>query len=175
VIGGAIGGALAHGPGQAAATVLGAVAGASLIQQAQPTRVIATPLEQCVVQATTQSVPMFKVRFDWESKDYEVMLAQQPDQTIAVQVQGTHADSNLVVAVLQPQPITTNAPQYTDPPVITTVQAPSISYVTAYPYGYLAPAVTLAPGYGYPYAYNYYPRVYMGGWYGHRGYGRRWR
>jgi DNA polymerase III epsilon subunit-like protein len=22
---------------------------------------------------------------------------------------------------------------------------------------------------------NYYPRVYMGGWYGHRGYGRRWR
>jgi uncharacterized protein YcfJ len=102
VIGGAIGGALAHGPGQAAATVLGAVAGASLIQQAQPTRVIATPLEQCVVQATTQSVPMFKVRFDWESKDYEVMLAQQPDQTIAVQVQGTHSDSNLVVAVLQP-------------------------------------------------------------------------
>jgi len=175
VIGGAIGGALAHGPGQAAATVLGAVAGASLIQQAQPTRVIATPLEQCVVQATTQSVPMFKVRFDWESKDYEVMLAQQPDQTIPVQVQGTHSDSNLVVAVLQPQPITTNAPQYTDPPVITTVQAPSISYVTAYPYGYLAPAVTLAPGYGYPYAYNYYPRVYMGGWYGHRGYGRRWR
>ncbi len=87
-----------------------------------------------------------------------------------MQVQGTHADGNLVVAVLLPQPITTIPPQYTDPSVITTVQVPSISYVTAYPYGYLAPAVTLAPGYGYPYAYNYYPRVYMGGWYGHRGY-----
>ena len=175
VVGGAIGSGLAHGPGQAVATVLGAVAGASLIQQAQPTRVIATPLEQCVVQATTQSVPMFKVRFDWESKDYEVMLAQQPGQTIAVQVQGTHADGNLVVAVLPPQPITTIAPQYTAPPVITTVQAPAIGYATAYPYGYLAPAVTLAPVYGYPYAYNYYPRVYMGGWYGHQVYGRRWR
>ena len=98
IIGGAVGSALAHGPGQAAATVLGAVAGASIVQQAQPTRVITTPLEQCVVQATTQTVPMFKVRFDWESKDYEVMLGQQPGRTITVQVQGSHADGNLVVA-----------------------------------------------------------------------------
>jgi hypothetical protein len=73
-----------------------------------------------------------------------------------------------------PQPITTIAPQYTDPPVISTVQVPSISYVTAYLYGYLAPAVTWT-WLRLPYAYNYYPRVYMGGWYGHRGYGRRWR
>jgi uncharacterized protein YcfJ len=175
IIGGAVGSALAHGPGQAAATVLGAVAGAALVQQAQPTRVTPTPLEQCVVQSATQTVPIFKVRFDWDSKDYEVMLAQQPGQTITVQVQGTHADGNLVVAVLPPPPIATIAPQYTAPPVITTVQTPAISYATAYAYDYLAPAVTFAPVYGYPYTYNYYPRAYVGGWYGHRGYGRRWR
>jgi len=175
VIGGAIGNALVSGPGQVAATVLGALAGGSLAQQAQAPRIVTTPLENCVVQPITQNITMFRVRFEWESKDYEVFLSQQPAQTIAVQVHDAGAGGAPTLAVLAPHPATMSPPQPTAPQVMPMVQAPVVSYVAPYPYGYVAPRVIVVPTFGFSYGYGYYPRAYLGGWHGYYGYGRRWR
>ncbi|NBT66078.1 MAG: glycine zipper 2TM domain-containing protein [Betaproteobacteria bacterium] len=94
VVGGAIGNAVSHGTGQAAATVLGAIAGAAVAQQSESKQVVAIPVENCVLQPVQVSIQAFKVRFEWQGKDYEAILAHQPGQSITLQVSDVGANGS---------------------------------------------------------------------------------
>lgn len=175
VVGGAIGNAVSHGTGQAAATVLGAIAGAAVAQQSESKQVVAIPVENCVLQPVQASIQAFKVRFEWQGRDYEAILAHQPGQSITLQVSDVGANGSPTLTVLAPAPSVGTPPASTtvSQQTLASVQVPSNGYTFAYPYGYPA-VVSYAPAYVYPYAPAFYPRVYFG-WHGYYGGGRRWR
>lgn len=88
IAGGAIGSAASHGPGQAAATVLGAVGGAMLGDRIEgPGNTQLQNVQRCTTQTFYENRTVaYNVVYTYAGKQYSVQMPQDPGPTLQLQV-----------------------------------------------------------------------------------------
>ncbi|MDR3367862.1 hypothetical protein [Rhodoferax sp.] len=141
IAGGAIGNASTHGPGQAAATMLGIVGGAVLGDRIEgPGNTQVQDVQRCSTQTFYENrTTAYNVVYEYAGKRYTVQMPQDPGPTLQLQVTpvgSLPATSN----------VTTQAPIYDVQPAQVIVTQPA--YPVYYPQPYYPP-VSLSFGLGY--------------------------
>ncbi|MDD0811394.1 hypothetical protein PSQ20_13645 [Curvibacter sp. RS43] len=190
VAGGAIGNALGGGAGRAVATAAGLMGGAILgdhIEGAGATQVAQVP--QCSTQTVYENRQVgYNVVYEYGGRQYTAMMANDPGQTVQLQVnpvvQGASNPSAAYSPPAYAQPTYTQ-PVYTDPNAVVTQTVYPTTYTTYAPVVYsqpyyvaptyypaVTPAVTLGLGLGLGYWAGSWRGAYHGGYHGG---GRRWR
>jgi uncharacterized protein YcfJ len=148
LIGGALGNSMGAGFGRAAATGLGAVAGATVgdhIEAANNPPAVTTVRRCNTLTRYENRVIGYEVAYDYNGQRYLTRTAQAPGESIALTVTVAAADTAPMVSM--PTPLVQQQP------MTTVVESPAPVYAYPYPrtygytydYGYGGPGVVVAP------------------------------
>lgn len=165
IVGGILGHQIGHGFGRAAATGVGAIAGAAVGDNLERrTDPYGYPVAQCATQTTYENRTVgYNVQYEYAGKTFNVQMAQDPGPTVPLQIQPM---ASAGTQTLVPQDGVQTA-TYAQP--LVTQQTPGVVY-PAYAY----------PSQAYPiyYARPYYappPVSFSFGYIHHGGGHRHWR
>jgi uncharacterized protein YcfJ len=87
IVGGVLGNQIGHGSGRAAATLLGALGGAVVGNNVEGNNAQLQNVAQCSTQTTYENRTVaYNVTYEYGGKQYQVQMANDPGQSIALQV-----------------------------------------------------------------------------------------
>ena len=137
IVGGILGNQIGHGMGRAAATGIGAIAGAAVGDNVERrTDPYGYPVAQCTTQTSYENRTVgYNVQYEYGGKTFNVQMPHDPGPTVQLQVTPVGIGTAQAAAPSDGVQTIASAPQ----PVIVQ-QTPSVVY----------------PAYAYPHAYPYY-------------------
>jgi len=92
IVGGVAGNQIGHGTGRAAATLIGALGGAMVGNNLEGSNTQVQNMPQCTTQTSYENRTVaYNVTYEYGGKQYNVQMANDPGQTIALQVTPTGA------------------------------------------------------------------------------------